>query len=109
MKLSKPFIRLPFNFDVERLRQEVANIPNSARMPHPSGAKGNSSVPLISVDGANNDLFHGAMAITPHLQQSPYMMQVLAHFGEVLTRSRLMLLGPWAKVPRHVDSRKSVV
>ncbi|MEX2525711.1 MAG: aspartyl/asparaginyl beta-hydroxylase domain-containing protein [Gammaproteobacteria bacterium] len=103
MKLAQPFVRLPFRFDASRLAEEVTSLDATAWMPHPSGLKGNSAVPLISRDGTDNDDFVGAMKITPHLRKSPYHHQVMASLGEVLTRSRLMKLDANCEVSNHVD------
>jgi hypothetical protein len=103
MELSRPFIQLPFAFDAERLAEEVAALPADAWMAHPSGMKGNSAVALLSRDGGDNDDFDGAMIETPHLKRSPYVRQVMASFGEVLGRSRLMKLAVGGEVSMHVD------
>ena len=103
MELSRPFIRLPFAFDAGRLAAEATALPQAAWMPHPSGMKGNSAVALISRDGGDNDAFDGRMAVTPHLAQCAYTQQVMASFGEVLGRSRLMRLAPGCEVAAHVD------
>ena len=101
--ISQPFIRLPFAFDANRLADEILALPDAAWMSHPSDLKGNSAVALISRDGGDNNDFEGAMSETPHLQACPYMRQVLASFGEVFGRSRLMKLTPGAEVSQHVD------
>jgi hypothetical protein len=103
MRLPKPFYRLPVRFDVERMRAEVAALPPTAWAKHPNAIEGNSSVRLISVGGGENDDVDGAMAPTPHLQQAPYLRQILASFGVVWSRSRLMRLDPHANVPEHAD------
>lgn len=103
MRLPKPFYRLPLRFDVERLRAEVAAIPQQAWVRHPNELKGNSAVRLISVAGGENDDVNGRMQATAHLQQSPYIRQILASFGVVWSRSRLLRLAPEATVPEHAD------
>jgi hypothetical protein len=103
MHLPKAFIRLPYTFDAARLSEEVAALPERAWMAHPSGMAGNSAVALISRHGGDNDEFDGPMRVTPHLQRCPYMIQVMASFGEVLGRSRLMRLAPGSEVVPHVD------
>jgi hypothetical protein len=103
MKLPQPFIRLPLRFDAERLAAEVAALPASAWARHPTGFEGNSAARLISADGGENDAVSGIMQATPHLQSSPYIQQVLASFGVVWSRSRLMKLAPGAQVPEHSD------
>jgi len=103
MRLPRPFYRLPFRFDAGRLAAEAASLGTAAWMAHPSGLKGNSAVALISRDGGDNHDFTGHMRMTPHLQRCPYHRQVMATFGEVLTRSRLMKLDAGCEVAEHVD------
>ena len=103
MRLSQPFTRLPFRFDANRLAEEAAQFPPARWMPHPSGMRGNSAIALISSGGGDNDSFEGEKQPTPHLAQCPYMRQVMASFGEVLSRSRLMKLEAGAEVSLHVD------
>lgn len=104
MRLPKPFYRLPVRFDAVRLRAEVEALPASAWVNHPNDIEGNTSLRLISVNGSENDNLRGPMLPTPHLLGSPYIRQVLASFGVVWSRSRLMRLGPGAKVPEHADA-----
>ena len=103
MKLPRPFIRLPLHFDAGRLAQEAAQLDASVWRPHPLGLKGNSAVALISRGGGDNDDFGGRMSATPHLGSCPYHRQVMASFGEVLARSRLMKLAAGCEVHNHVD------
>ena len=103
MRLSHPFIRLPWRFDAARLAEEALALPREAWMPHPNGTPGNFAVALISSGGGDNDSFDGAKRGTPHLTACPYMRQVMASFGVVLSRSRLMKLNAGAEVGWHVD------
>ena len=103
MKLSQPFFRLPVRFDLARLQAELAALPESAWAKHPNDIPGNSSIRLISVEGGENDDVDGVMLPTPHLAACPYMRQVLASFGVVWSRSRLLRLAPGASVPQHAD------
>ncbi len=103
MRLSKPFIRLPVRFDAQRLEQELRGLGRAHWMRHPSRMRGNSAIPLISSGGGDNDSFEGEKKPTPHLARCPYMQQVMASFGEVLSRSRLMKLEAGAEVSLHVD------
>jgi hypothetical protein len=103
VKLKAPFIKLPFTFDVERLKAEVLAFPAEAWARHPNNIPGNSALRLITVGGTENDDVAGAMAPTQHLMAAPYLQQVLSHFGVVWSRSRLMKLGPGATVPMHTD------
>ena len=103
MKLAAEFIRLPFLFDVERMRQEVLAFDQSEWVPHVQGYAGNSSIPLISLNGEINEEFNGPMKMTEKLRRSPYIQQVLSSFGEVFGRSRLMGLDGQCSVPQHRD------
>ncbi|MEM7359123.1 MAG: aspartyl/asparaginyl beta-hydroxylase domain-containing protein [Pseudomonadota bacterium] len=103
MELSRPFVRLPYNFDAERLKHELEQLEPGLWMQHPSRVNGNSAVPLVSLNGRDNDDFSGQMLPTPHLKRCEYMQQVMASFGEVLARSRLMKLAAGAQVTPHVD------
>jgi hypothetical protein len=103
MRLPQRFYRIPIQFDVARLRAELAGLPPQAWVPHPNGDAGNFAVRLISVDGAENEEVNGVMGMTPHLERSPYLRQVLASFGVVWSRSRLLRLAPGAVVPVHAD------
>jgi hypothetical protein len=103
MRLPQPFQRLGVRFDVDRMREEIECMPLSAWAAHPNDIPGNSSIRLISVNGAQNDDVNGRMAMTPNLAKSPYLRQILSSFGVVWGRSRLMRLAPGATVPQHAD------
>jgi hypothetical protein len=103
MRLSRPFFQLPLLFDVARLQAEVAALPTEAWVAHPDQVPGNSAVRLITSGGGENDGVQGRMAPTPWLEAMPYLKQVLAGFGVVWSRSRLMRLAPGAGVPEHAD------
>ena len=103
MELAQPFVRLPFQFDANRLRAELENLSEKHWMEHPSKISGNLAIPLISLGGNDNNDFAGRMQPTEHLNQCLYMQQVMAGFDEVLARSRLMRLNAGAEVSPHVD------
>lgn len=103
MRLASEFIRLPYKFDTQKLTEEVQAFSRSEWLPHVQGYAGNSSIPLISLDGEMNDDFNGPMKVTEKLRRSPYISQVLASFGEVFGRSRLMGLDGKCSVPEHRD------
>ena len=103
MRLSRPFFQLPVLFEVTRLQAEVAALPDEAWVSHPDRLPGNSATRLISAGGAETDSVHGQMLATPWLAGMPYLQQVLAGFGVVWSRSRLMRLAPGAGVPEHAD------
>ena len=103
MRLSAPFIRLPFAFDAARLAAEAEALPASAWRAHPSAMRGNSAVALISSGGGDNDAFDGEKKATPHLAACPYTRQAMASFEVVLSRSRFMKLEAGCEVSLHVD------
>lgn len=103
MRLDQAFHHLPVLFDAARLEAEVAALPEEAWVPHPDRVPGNSAVRLISADGRETDAVHGRMRPTPWLEAMPYARQVLAGFGVVWGRSRLMRLAAGAAVPEHAD------
>lgn len=103
MRLSRPFFQLPVLFEAERLQAEVAALPAEAWVPHPDGVPGNSAARLISAGGEETDSVHGQMLATPWLAAMPYLRQILAGFGVVWGRSRLMRLAPGVGVPEHAD------
>ena len=105
MRLVRPFIRLPLDFDADALASEIATIPEGHWRPHPQGTPGNSALPLVAVGGdPGDDATIGAMAPTPHLDALPYVRQVLAALGTVVGRSRLMRIDREAEVVPHVDT-----
>ena len=103
MRLSHPFFQLPVLFEAPRLQAEVAALPAEAWASHPDGVPGNSAARLISVGGGETEAVHGQMLPTRWLDAMPYLRQVLAAFGVVWSRSRLMRLEPGAVVPEHAD------
>jgi hypothetical protein len=103
MRLARPFFQLPVLFEAARLQAEVAALPDEAWVPHPDGVAGNSAVRLISVGGGESDGVQGEMLATRWLAAMPYARQLLAGFGVVWGRSRLMRLAPGAGVPEHAD------
>ncbi len=103
MRLPRPFFQLPVLFDVARLQAEVSALPAEAWVSHPDQVPGNSAARLISAGGEETDAVHGQMLPTRWLAGMPYLRQVLAGFGVVWGRSRLMRLAPGAGVPEHAD------
>lgn len=65
---------------------------------------GNSSLPLVSVRGTDNDAMRGPMLGTNRLGRCPYIRQILAAFGTVIGRTRLMRLDAGAEVSPHYDA-----
>jgi hypothetical protein len=103
MKLAHEFFKLPLSFDVARMQEEISHFSASDWHQHHEGFKGNSAVPLISVNGEVNNDFKGAMLATSALKKSNYLQQIIASFEEVFGRSRLMKLEAGSEVPLHSD------
>ena len=104
MRLTQPFIRLPFAFDIERLRTEIAQFAPNEWRPHPQNHPGNWALPLVAVDGdVTNEGVAGPMRPTPYLARCPYIRQVMGALGVPLGRSRLMKLDARAEATAHVD------
>lgn len=103
MKLSSEFIRLPLNFDVAALQREAAQFSESDWDRHPQSFEGNSALILVSAHGGRNNHYNGPMQATSQLARCEYIQQVLASFGSVIGRSRLMRLDPGCQVQPHCD------
>jgi uncharacterized protein (TIGR03032 family) len=105
MRLDTELIRLPLLFDGGRLAAEVEAFEERDWRPHPQGHPGNSALPLIAAGGdPADDATKGPMRPTPHLARCPYLRQVLASFGAVLGRTRLMRLDGNAEATAHADT-----
>jgi len=104
LKLPKPFFRLPVRFDAARLRAEAEALPESAWSRHPQVHEGNTAARLITAGGGENDDVTGEMKPTATLAACPYIQQVLASFGTVWSRSRLMRIAGGGSVPQHSDT-----
>jgi hypothetical protein len=103
MKLAHEFFKLPLHFDVAKMQEELSHFSADDWYQHHEGFKGNSAIPLISVNGAINNDFTGEMLATEALKKSEYLQQVIASFEEVFGRSRLMKLDASFEVPLHTD------
>jgi hypothetical protein len=104
MRLTRPFLKLPLQFDAAALEREVRALPESAWVPHPTGFEGNEAVRLVTAGGRATDDLDGEMAPTEHLRAMPYATQIMGEIGGVWGRSRLMGLRSGGEVPLHVDS-----
>src|SRR6476661_2248024 len=105
MRLDTELVKLPLRFDADRLAAEVAAFAEEDWRPHPQGHPGNSALPLIAAGGdPADDATKGPMRPTPHLARCPYLRQVLASFGAVLGRTRLMRLDGNAEATAHADT-----
>jgi hypothetical protein len=105
MRLHQTFVRIALRVDAARLAAEVDRIPESAWRAHPEGARGNTAVVLVGVDGdPDGDGTRGAMAPTRHLEGLPYTRQVLAALGATIGRTRLMRIATETELGLHVDT-----
>jgi Aspartyl/Asparaginyl beta-hydroxylase len=104
MRLTRPFLKLPLQFDAAALEREVRALPQSAWVPHPTGFEGNEAVRLVTAGGRPTDDLDGEMAPTEQLLAMPYARQIMGEIGGVWGRSRLMGLRAGGEVPLHVDS-----
>jgi len=104
MRLDTEFYKLPLRFDPERLAAEVLQFREDEWCAHPQAYPGNSAIPLISVGGGINDEVRGPMKPTPFLERCPYLQQILAAFGMVVGRSRLMRIAGGSTANAHVDA-----
>jgi hypothetical protein len=104
MRLANCFVKLPLEFDSERLAEEISQFAEEEWRAHPQRFEGNSALVLVSRHGTENDEFIGPMRPAPRLEKMPYVRQVMASFGSVIGRSRMMRLTPGASVAHHTDS-----
>ena len=104
MRLTRPFLKLPLQFDAAALEREVRALPASAWVPHPTGFEGNEAVRLVTPKGEPTDELDGVMGPTEQLLAMPYVQQIMGELGGVWGRSRLMGLRAGGEVPQHVDS-----
>lgn len=104
MRLTRPFLKLPLQFDAAALEREVRALSASAWVPHPTGFEGNEAVRLVTPNGEPTDELDGKMGPTEQLLAMPYVQQIMGELGGVWGRSRLMGLRAGGEVPQHVDS-----
>lgn len=109
------YIRLPFQFDVQRLQEEVTALasqpwPMHYQKLHYSGNW--SAIPLRSINGEADNVI-----ISPHsdaeykdtvfLQQSVYLKETLQHFNCPLLAVRLLKLDAGSVIKEHRDAELS--
>ncbi len=104
MRLASEFIRLPLEFDVDRLLEEAHQFSEYDWGYHPLNYEGNTALSLVSSGGGVANSTAGAMLGTDALKRTPYVQQVMASFGTVIGRSRFMRLAPGKNVPQHADT-----
>lgn len=104
-------LKLPFRFDVGRLRAETLSLPAEAWIAHYNTRdyEGEwSGVALRAPDGRDGWLFptppgSGPCAGTPTLARLPYLAQVLSVFECPMENARLLRLHAGSSIREHTD------
>lgn len=104
MRISRPLLKLPIQFDAAALAAEVAALPEEAWLAHPQSFDGNDGVPLVSPGGLDTNSAVGPMGATRFLADLPYVRRIMGALDSCWGRSRLMGLARGAEVPLHVDA-----
>jgi len=103
-------LRLPFNFDVERLKQDLNQFSEDEWIVRDNRAIQNSEwlvLPLRSMEGSKGTNFGGSASHyknTELLNRCPYFQTVLSTFKCDITSVRLISLKEGATVKEHTDS-----
>lgn len=112
--MTTAYLKLPFSFDVGRMRRELDGIEQSHWIGHfNTGAydQGWSCIPLRSVGGRIDHIMPldgAAFADTPLLAQCPYLREVIDSFDCEKTSVRLMALQPGGIIREHRDDQASL-
>ena len=104
-------LKLPFRFDLARMRAEVAGLAETDWVPHYNERdyEGEwTGVALRAPDGRDGWLFPAppgsrGCADTPTLARLPYLAQVLATFECPLRNARLLRLHAGSSIREHTD------
>lgn len=104
-----PYLKLPFSFDVARLKQDLLQIEASQWIGHFNTSayeKNWSCLPLRSVDGRLDHIMpveESNFQDTVLLQRCPYFREVIDSFECEKTSIRLMSLEPGGVIKEHRD------
>jgi len=109
--MMPPSVKLPFSFDVARLKQDAGRISEWEWVAHFNKTiyEGDwSGIALRSVGGATGKLYPDptatqSFADTETLVRCPYFQEVLGSFHCPLTSVRILRLRPGAKIREHRD------
>jgi hypothetical protein len=106
------YARLPFNFNVALLQQEVHALSKQHwklhyQTKHYEGTW--SAIPLRSIEGKEDDIFvspeqHAHYRDTLYLAACPYLQEVLSNFNCTLLSVRLLNLAAGAFIKEHRDA-----
>ncbi|MFZ6658744.1 aspartyl/asparaginyl beta-hydroxylase domain-containing protein [Undibacterium sp. TJN19] len=114
MLLPSRYLKLPFSFDLQRLRAELAQLEASEWISHfNTNAYENNwlCLPLRSVDGRIDHIIpvnEGQFQDTVLLQASPYLQEVITFFQCEKTSVRLMSLEAGGIIKEHRDEGTSL-
>lgn len=105
-------LRLPFQFDKVKLRNELEVLLEQNWIPHfnTGGYSGDwKSIPLYTPDGNSDNIFafqannNAPLKATQDLLQSPYLSEVISSFKCELLSVRLLRLSPGSRIKPHRD------
>jgi quercetin dioxygenase-like cupin family protein len=103
------FLRLPFDFDVNALQQDLQRLQNPLWLDHYNNSahhKRWACLPLRSLGGSLQDIAaqnDGNFMDTPLLAACPYFQRVLASFACATTSVRLMTMAAGGRILPHTD------
>lgn len=105
MKLRDPFVRLPMQFDAERLADEIAVFAEDAWKRKALQAPDEYELSLVAVHGdPGSEATSGPMRPTAYLARCPCLMQVLASMDAVWGRTRLVKSKDRLGIERRADT-----
>ncbi|MCW5517633.1 aspartyl/asparaginyl beta-hydroxylase domain-containing protein [Muriicola sp. Z0-33] len=106
-----PYLKLPFQFNQERLLNDLSIIAENKWIPHFNTAGYNGEwkvIPLYSQNGRDNDIFalpveNPVIQETAILKACDYMQEVINSFKVPILSARILRLGKGAKIKPHKD------
>lgn len=114
MSFNTPYLKLPLQFDLVRLQQELASIESNWWVSHfntQAYEKSWSCIALRSVEGSLSNIIPAEGALfqdTAILARCPYFQQVINSFECEKTSIRLMALEPGGIIKPHRDEGASL-
>ena len=111
MKSPVPYLKLPFEFDAEKLQQDLDTILQGNWIPHfnTEGYSGDwKAVPLYAPGGKQDNIHahlssDAKVSATPVLKECPYFKEVIAQFKCPIESARILRLGVGAQIKPHRD------
>lgn len=114
MRRLRPYLKLPFSFDLARLQQDLARLETSTWIAHFNTRAYESRwscLPLRAIDGRIDHVIpleEGRYQDTPLLALCPYFAQVIRTFQCEKTSIRLMSLAPGGVIKPHRDAHAAL-